>query len=92
VVLAALIRLQPAKLRMHRLITPGTVLRWHRRQVTRKWTCPLRTGWPPVSAEIAALINRLATENHGWWPVLGGLINEYERAAYKPRPGAVAGF
>ena len=24
--------------------------------------------------------------------VLGGLINEYERAAYKPRPGAVAGF
>ena len=30
-VLAALIRLLPARLRMHRLITPGTVLRWHRR-------------------------------------------------------------
>ena len=35
---AALIRLLPAKVRAHRLITPGTVLRWHRRLVTRKWT------------------------------------------------------
>ena len=49
---AALIRLLPARLRMHRLITPGTVLRWHRRQVTRKWTYPNRTGRPPVSAEV----------------------------------------
>ena len=65
-VLAALIRLLPAKLRAHRLVTPGTVLRWHRRLVTRKWTCPNRTGRPPVSAEIAALIERLATENHSW--------------------------
>ena len=52
-VLAALIRLLPPRLRMHRLVTPGTVLRWHRRLVTRKWTCPHRTGRPPVSAEIA---------------------------------------
>ena len=65
-VLAALIRLLPGRLRAHRLITPGTVLRWHRRLVARKWTCPHRAGRPPVSAEIAALIERLATENSGW--------------------------
>ena len=33
-ILATLIRLLPAKLRTHRLVTPGTVLRWHRRLVT----------------------------------------------------------
>jgi putative transposase len=37
-ILAALIQLLPPRLRMHRLVTPGTVLRWHRRLVTRTWT------------------------------------------------------
>src|SRR6267142_3338371 len=65
-VLAALIQLLPARPRMLWLVTPGTVLRWHRRLVTRHWTYPHRTGRPPVSAEIAALIERLATENPAW--------------------------
>jgi putative transposase len=62
-VLAALIRLLPPRLRARRLVTPGTVLRWHRRLVARRWTYPQRTGRPPVSAEIAVLIQRLAIEN-----------------------------
>jgi len=63
--MAALIRYLPGKLRAHRLATPGTVLRWHRRLVTRKWTYPHSVGRPPVRAEIAALIGQLAAENRG---------------------------
>jgi len=49
-VLAALIRLLPAELRGHRLVTPGTILRWHRRLVRWKWRQhPARGGRPPVS-------------------------------------------
>jgi len=65
-ILAALTRLLPRTVRMHRLVTPGTVLRWHRRMVTRKWTYPNRRGRPPVSAEITALIGRVAAENRSW--------------------------
>ncbi len=65
-VLAALIRQLPGRLRAHRLVTPGTVLRWHRRLVRKKWTYPNHTGRPPASAEITALIQQLATENSTW--------------------------
>ena len=65
-VLAALVRLLPRTLRARRLVTPGTVLRWHRRLVRKKWTYPNHTGRPPVSAEITTLIEQLATENSTW--------------------------
>ena len=65
-IMAAMIRLLPGKLRIHRLFTPGTVLRWHCRLVTKRWTYPRGAGRPPVSAGIAALIEQLATENHSW--------------------------
>jgi len=66
-VLAALARHLPGKLRRHRLVTPGTLLTWHRRLLRWKWKQkPARTGRPPIFEELTALILRLAHQNPTW--------------------------
>jgi len=65
-VLAALTRLLPRPLRMSRLVTPDTLLGWHRRLIRWRWTYPHRSGRPPVDASLAALIEQMARENRGW--------------------------
>jgi putative transposase len=65
-VLAALVRLLPKPIKNHRLVTPTTILRWHRRLVAREWTFPSRTGRPPLSDDVAGLIEQMARDNASW--------------------------
>ncbi|MGW4074523.1 integrase [Streptomyces asiaticus] len=63
-VLSALARHLPSVLRRHRLVTPGTLLTWHRHLVRWKWRqTAVRPGRPPLPEETVALIQRLAREN-----------------------------
>jgi transposase len=56
----------PKMLRLHRLVTPGTILRWHRRLIAKKWTYPSRVGRPPLEDAVAVLVERMAKENQSW--------------------------
>jgi len=65
--LAALSRVVPRRSWHAFLVTPETLLRWHRRIVARRWTHPRRRpGRPPLDPEVRELILRLARENSHW--------------------------
>ena len=89
-VFAALVRLLPTGLRLHWLVTPATILRWHRRLVAAKWTYPHRHGRPPVDEAITELIERLATENRNWGykRIQGELLKLGHRSVPRPSGGS----
>jgi putative transposase len=65
--IAALTRLLPTPRHLGLLVTPATILRWHRQLVARRWTTtPTRTGRPAIPAGLRALVVRLAAENPTW--------------------------
>jgi transposase InsO family protein len=66
------------------LVTPDTILRWHRELIARKWTyARRRPGRPGVLAEIRRLVLRMATENPSWGytRIQGALKNVGHRVA-----------
>jgi transposase InsO family protein len=68
VLLAAASRVIPRDRWVAFLVTPATLLRWHRELVRKKWTYRRtgRPGRPPIDAPTRALILRLARENPRW--------------------------
>ena len=65
--IAALARLLPHRRRYGLVVTPATLLRWHRELVRRRWTYPQRKGGrPPTGRALRELVLRLARENPAW--------------------------
>jgi putative transposase len=66
------------------IVTPDTLLRWHRQLIARKWSYPTRRGGRPgVLAEIRRLVVRMAEENPTWGytRILGALKNVGHRVS-----------
>ena len=66
--LGAIAAALPRRLRNNWIVTPDTLLRWHRKRITAHWTqAPHRSpGRPPTAIELRRLIVRLARENPTW--------------------------
>jgi hypothetical protein len=78
-VFAALVQRLSPRLRGHRLVTPGTILRWHRRLVGKKWTYPV-----PLQYSVQVGDLRFYRVGSGSWIVLVDHATEYLMAPDGP--------
>jgi putative transposase len=53
---------------MATIVTPETLLRWHRKLIANKYDGSMRrrSGWPATVKEIEELLVQMAKENRGW--------------------------
>jgi putative transposase len=72
--LTALSRILPRRRCRGLIVTPQTLLRWHRQLVRRRWTQPQRSaGRPPLERRVRELVLRMARENPHWgYPRIAG--------------------
>ena len=64
--LAAASRLLPRARWPSFIVTPATLLRWHRRLVAKRWTYVRPAGRPPLRREMREVALRLARDNPRW--------------------------
>jgi putative transposase len=87
--IATLARLVPRERWAAFLVTPETILRWHRALVRRHWTHPHRSpGRPPLPKETICLIVRLAEENPRWGYLR--IVGELKKLGVTVSKGSVA--
>ena len=70
----------------HRLVTPDTLLAWHRKLMAQKWTFARKgPGRPRLEEEITDLVLRMARENTSWGydRIQGALANRGHIVASK---------
>jgi len=84
-VIVALARLLPRYLRLHRIVTPCTLLAWHRRLIRNNWTYPSPAGRPPVPEEVRELVKQLARQNPRY--VEPGIMWNRAAESVTARPG-----
>ncbi len=87
--IALLARLIPRERWTAFLVTPKTILDWHRRLLARSWTYPhRRTGRPSLERKTVELIVRLARENPRWGYLR--IVGELRKLGVTVSKGSVA--
>ena len=71
------------------IVTPDTIMRWHRKLIAAKWTYPSkRVGRPGIMKAIRALIVRMATDNPSWGYCR--IQGELKKVSHRVAPSTIA--